>query len=393
MLLPFRAKNPPERFPYVTIGLIAVNTLIFFVTRGGSLGISEQAVEEYAVSHETLSLFRLFTSMFLHSGLLHIGGNMLFLWIFGASLEGRMGPAKFVLVYLLAGFGGGLLHDVIMGSIHPEEFSLGASGAIMGLAGAYLYIFPYSRICIAWLFWYRAGVVEWQARWVVLYYIGLDIFEAVVFGGADGVGHFAHIGGFGMGLLCAYLLRVRRDSEELSEVQATRAEVKDYSLLSYGELETLLQQPAQSMEPVTAYCDKSMSSAYNRPDRCLAMMQKYIRPLVEQTDPHWLAQKLLAIPVSLGGVPPVYYLRIGSRLETALAFDMALGMYRRIYDLNPNAPESEMALYRTGQLMQNVHHNVEYAMMTYNEMLRLFPRGPQSLDAQRALQQLRGGRG
>jgi membrane associated rhomboid family serine protease len=390
MFLPYRAKNPPEHFPYVTVGLIAINTLIFAVTSQNFLVVREDAVQQYAISHATFSLFRMFSAMFLHGSLLHLAGNMLFLWIFGASLEGRVRPLKFIAIYLLAGLGGDLLHELILGAAYPEQFSLGASGAIMGIAGAYLYVFPYSQICIAWYFWFRFGVMEWQARWVVLLYIGLDMLEAVIFAGGDGVGHFAHIGGFGVGLLSVFLLRVRRDSEEMSAVQATRAETQDYSLLSLRELETVLQHPPQNMEPVIAYCDKALGGYNGDPSRCLETLRDYIRPLTEQADAYWLAQKLLAIPLNLGGVPNVYYLRIGSRLEGALAYDMALAIYRRVYDLNPTAPETEMALYRTAQLMLNFYHNQQYAVMSLNEMLRLFPRGSQSLDAQRLLQQLQG---
>jgi membrane associated rhomboid family serine protease len=388
MLIPFRAKNPPERFPWVTVVLIAVNALIFALTSDHLIVVQKSAVVAYAVSHETLSLTRLLTSMFLHGSILHLGGNMLFLWIFGASLEGRLGPAKYLGLYLVAGLAGGLLHDLAAGSLAPAQYSLGASGAIMGLAGAYVYVFPYSHICLFWLFYFRGGVTEWQARWVVLLYVGMDVFFAFLLPHGDGVAHFAHLGGFGAGLLGVLLLRPRRDSVDFSEAQAVRAEMQDYSLLSLNEMEVLMQQPREDLQLIMAYCDKSLRGYNGHTDRCLAALNRHIKTLVEGADPVWLAQTLLAIPHHFGSVPPIFFLRLGSRLEAMAAYDLAVSLYRRLHELSPTAPETEMALFRTAQLMRTVYHNREYAWRTYNEMLRLFPHGPMSLDAQRALQQM-----
>ena len=96
MIIPFRTKNPPEHFPYVTLILIVVNVLIYFLTSLGNycLRIDDTVIEQFAVTHNTLNLWRLTTAMFLHANLEHIIGNMLFLWIFGAAVEGRLRPAN-----------------------------------------------------------------------------------------------------------------------------------------------------------------------------------------------------------------------------------------------------------------------------------------------------------
>lgn len=393
LFLPFRAKNPPEHFPIVTIILIALNVLIFLLTSEMFLLVRREIVHDYALSHNTMSVFRIFTSMFLHGDIFHLAGNMLFLWLFGASVEGRLRPAKFLLVYFLAGIAGDLIHDLLFGIAEPDRFSLGASGAIMGLAGAYLFIFPFSTICIAYLFWvliyFRAGVAEWQARWIVLLFVGFDLLYAFLSQGADGVAHFAHLGGFGMGFLLMYLLRPGRDSEEVSAVQATHAEAKDYGLLSLGELETLLQRPTEDMRIVLAYCEKAVTQyGGNSQGRCLAMLNQHARPLIEQADSQRLATVLLHISAQVGGMHPTYYLRLASRLEAQSSNDLASQLYRRVYDLNQTSPDSETALFRLGQLMQNVFRNYAYAQMCYQEQLRLFPNGEMSLQARRALQQL-----
>ena len=384
MLLPYRAKNPPERFPYVTVGLIVLNVLIYIATSDGLLGIREEVVNQFAISHKTFSPLRVITSMFLHGNIEHIIGNMLALWLFGASLEGRLGHIKYIIFYLICGMAGDLLHEVTVGLAAPEQFSLGASGAIMGLAGGYIYVFPYSTICTFWMFYFRGGVAEIQARWIVLFYIGSDLFSAFL-GGGDGIGHFAHLGGFAMGLLTVFLLKIHRDSEETSIAQANRADLKDYTLLSLPELEALLQKPTEDLNLVLAYCEKTLSQYGGHPAQCLAMLNYYARPLIERGDPERIAYILLNIHPSAGGMPPVFSLRLASRLERQTSNDLAAQVYRRIYDTAPNAPETEVALFRLGHLMQNVFHNQAYAQMVYGELFRLFPNGEMALQARRSL--------
>jgi membrane associated rhomboid family serine protease len=394
MLLPYRAKNPPEHFPYVTVALIAINTLIFAITSENFWVVREDIVDRFAVSHETLSLFRLISAMFLHGSLLHLAGNMLFLWIFGASTEGRLRPVKFTALYLLAGLAGGLLHDLVVGFSRPEQFALGASGAIMGVAGMYLYMFPYSMICVLhrryiFLGWGFA-VSEWHARWVVAIYVGLDLLEGFLFKSmnmSDGVGHFAHLGGFAFGVLGVWVLRARRDSEQVSTVQATRAETKDYTLLSYRDLATLMEHPTEDLNLVQAFCEKALSSPSGvHPQECVTAMRQHIKPLMEKGDIQRLAWILLALPISAGGVPPVYYLRIASRLEAQYSNDYAARLYRRVYDLYPNAADTETALYRLANLTENVFQNRQQAYAIYQEMLRLFPHGQMALEIRRKLQ-------
>jgi membrane associated rhomboid family serine protease len=396
VIIPFKTKNPPEHFPYVTLILIVVNVLIYFLTSLGNycLSIDESVIDQFAVSHQTLSLWRLTTAMFLHANLEHIIGNMLFLWIFGAAVEGRLRPDKFIIIYVISGWTGGLLSDIILGAIRPDTPSLGASGAIMGIAGAYLYMFPFSRVRLFYLLplgvYFRFGLAEWQAIWVVLVYVGMDILFGVLLRSADGVGHFAHLGGFGTGLLSVLIMRARRDTAEVSEAQAVLDETKrDYTQLAYSDLEAMLQQPSDNMDLVMAFCEKSC--AYGDPgkqQKCMAYLNYYAPRLFAQADPNRLGPVLLSLPPNAGTLPLVYYLRLGSRLEAATSNSLAAQIYRRVYDLAPYAPESEMALYRTAQLMTNIFNNRAHAAASYQEILRLFPHGEMAIQARQQLQRL-----
>jgi len=396
VIIPFRTKNPPEHFPYVTLILIVVNVLIYFLTSidNSFLRVSEGILGDYAVTHNTLSIWRLTTAMFLHANLEHIVVNMLVLWIFGAAVEGRLRPLKFLIVYFVAGWTGGLLSDLLLGQVSPDTPSLGASGAIMGIAGAYLYMFPFSRIRVFYIlplsFFSRIGLAEWQALWVVAFYVGMDILFGIVLHSADGVGHFAHLGGFASGLLAVLLMRVRRDSEYISRAQAVLDETKrDYTALGYADLEAMLQQPSENMELVLAFCEKAAGYGDpNRQQKCMAYVLYYAPKLFAQADPNRLAAVLLALPPSSGSLPLVYYLRLGSRLEALVSNSMALQVYRRIYDLAPSAPDSEMALYRTAQIMLNAFHDRNHAAAAYRELLRLFPHGQMALQVRRELDQI-----
>jgi membrane associated rhomboid family serine protease len=394
MLIPYRAKNPPETFPYVTVSLMVINTLIFALTCNSHLVVRDSVVERFAVSHNTLSPLTLLTAMFLHGSVLHLVGNMLFLWIFGAATEGRLRPLRFLAVYLMAGALGGLLSDFVTGLIDPDTPNLGASGAIMGLAGAYLYLFPYAPIRLVWFMWFgflpRFGVTEWQARWVILYFVGLDIINGIVLGGGDGVGHFAHIGGAGAGFLAVWLLRMPRDTEDISDVQATLADMRDVSLLPLHQLEALMQRPTTDVRLVMAYCRQSQISLIGASEqKCLWALHQYSSLLMEQADPRQLSSILvpLSAPIALQ-VTPMFYLRLGSRLEKAGESTEAVRLYHRLCEVFPPCPDMEIAYLRVARLMEQIFSDKNQAQFCYRKMTELFPQGAMIAEAQRGLQRL-----
>ncbi len=389
MFLPYRAKNPPEHVPYVTYTLIGLNTLVYALTSDHLLSVRESALHAFGVSDETFSLPRLFSAMFLHENPLHLIGNMLFLWIFGASLEGRLRPLKFTLLYLTAGLVGGVLDEVVVGMHSPGRFCLGASGAIMGLAGAYLWVFPHAIICIfrLWLIPWRCGTYEWKAQWVVIYYFALDVLNGVVLGGQDGIGHFAHIGGCAAGFGMAVALRVPRDAEHYSNAQATLATMKDYDSLNVYELEALMEAASPNIKLVQTYCQKRLLSGHSADEaKCVQALQKHSGVLIEQGDAMSLASLVMQLPDgAMRSLPPAFFLRLGSQLERIYANDMATRVYYRILEATPQALEAEAAWFRLGRLAERVYQDAGQARHFYSEMLRLFPVGALALDGRRAL--------
>ena len=392
MLLPYRTKNPPEHFPFTTVTLMVLNVVIYLATSTDNafLRVNDGALDSFAVTHNNLNLWHLTTAMFLHGNLEHIIGNMLFLWLFGAATEGRLRPLKFLVLYFLAGWTGGLLSDFAQGLSNPDVPSLGASGAIMGIAGAYLYLYPHSTICVLYGWGFRWGTAEWRAWCVVALYIGMDLLFGVLIKTADGVGHFAHLGGFGTGLLMVFLLRGKRDTEEASQARATLADTRDFTLLGFDELEAMVQLPTENMELVLAYCEKAMD--YNtmmwRQEQGAAKLTEHAPRLFGHVDPVRLARIVLFLPPTAAPPPLVCYLRLGAQLESVGQYQTASQIYYQIYRIAPTAPENEMALFRTGQMAGRIFNNRANAQAAYAEMLRLFPHGQMETQARFALKQI-----
>lgn len=194
--------------PVVTYVLIAINVLVFFLElSNGDAFIGRWAfVPSRFLADPVGDFATLFTSMFMHAGWLHLGGNMLYLWIFGDNVEDRLGHAMFLVFYLLCGLAASFAQTVVsLGSNIPN---LGASGAIAGVLGAYLVMFPRARVNVL----LGRYVTPMSALVVIGFWIVLQIFSQVgAFAASSqteggGVAYMAHIGGFVAGVILAFLL-------------------------------------------------------------------------------------------------------------------------------------------------------------------------------------------
>jgi len=204
--------------PFVTYALIVINVLVFLQeTQAGEAFIQQWAFTPARFGADPSgSIITIFTAMFMHGSWMHLGGNMLYLWIFGDNVEDRFGHLKYLLFYLLAGIAATFAQYVINpGSNIPN---LGASGAIAGVLGAYLLMFPKGRVNVLM----RGGVVAVPAILVLGLWFGLQLFSSVGSlantGGEDqgGVAFMAHVGGFVAGFLMAFLFRGKNNDPRIS---------------------------------------------------------------------------------------------------------------------------------------------------------------------------------
>ena len=192
--------------PIVTYALIALNVLFFFVELSGGEPFIERwsVVPRRLVANPGADFITVFTSMFMHGGWLHLGGNLLYLWIFGDNVEDKFGHAKFAIFYLLCGIAATLAQVAISaGSSIPN---LGTSGAIAGVLGAYLILFPKGQVKVLM----GRGVVPMPALvviglWIVLQFIN-GVGSITQSAETGGVAYMAHIGGFVAGLVLTFLL-------------------------------------------------------------------------------------------------------------------------------------------------------------------------------------------
>ena len=211
-MIPLRDENPTTVTPFVTVGLIVLNCLVFLyqVLLGPA---EEQFVLSFAaIPADLFNLARVgnlavppwltvFTSMFLHANILHLGGNMLYLWVFGNNIEDVMGHGRFILFYFLVGAMAAFSHALAAPSSTVPM--IGASGAISGVLGAYVLLFPFVRVQVLIPIGIFPYIVHVSAVLVLGLWIAVQALNAVFnLGGVEGgVAWFAHVGGFTAGLL------------------------------------------------------------------------------------------------------------------------------------------------------------------------------------------------
>jgi membrane associated rhomboid family serine protease len=241
-VFPLRDNIPTERFPLVTVALIVANVLMYFLFQHGTISLGDPSSQEYlrnlvqnavipyelthpgqhcVISGQSIGCGDVpnpagyaatwatpFLAMFMHGGLLHLGGNMLFLWIFGNNVEDSMGPVRYIAFYVLGGLAATLLQVIVDPSSAVPN--IGASGAIAAVLGGYLLLFPRARVVTVVFIIFFFTVLELPA----LIFLGIWIAQQALFGylgltdggaGGGGVAYFAHIGGFAFGVLAIKL--------------------------------------------------------------------------------------------------------------------------------------------------------------------------------------------
>jgi membrane associated rhomboid family serine protease len=204
-MIPLKDINPSRSFPIVNLTIILICSAVW---------LYEVSLEEYEfndfiynfglVPAEVFSKpYQLFTHMFLHGSWLHIIGNMWFLWIFGDNVEDRLGKFKYLLFYVLSGLGAAVIQSLVSfltGAVHVPM--VGASGAISGVLGAYLYLFPHARILALVPIFFFLTFMELPAVFFIGMWVFIQIINGLItlpFASMGGVAWFAHIGGFFVG--------------------------------------------------------------------------------------------------------------------------------------------------------------------------------------------------
>ena len=232
-MIPLKDNIPTVNFPIVTVALIVLNIGMYFFFQHGDVSLGEPSGRDYRenvveygsipyeITHPgeqcrapgagaeactdrdtglAATWITLFTSMFMHGGLLHLGGNMLFLWIFGNNIEDSMGRVKFVPFYLLGGLAATFAQTII--DTNSTVPSIGASGAVAAVLGGYALLYPRARVVTLVIIIVFITIIELPALLVLGLWFLLQLYDASqpVAGEGGGIAYFAHIGGFLFGL-------------------------------------------------------------------------------------------------------------------------------------------------------------------------------------------------
>jgi membrane associated rhomboid family serine protease len=241
-VFPVKDNIPTERFPLVTVALIVANALMYFIFQKGGIlhGPSQANVVNYGwipyeikhpgqqcviqgsaiacghVRGQPSVVETAFTSMFMHGSIVHLAGNMLFLWIFGNNVEDSMGKIKFLIFYLLGGLAALAGQTLVAHGSGDAVPLVGASGAIAAVLGGYIVLYPRARVLTVIFIVLFFTIIEVPAAIV----LGIWFIEQVLFGaygltdptgGGGGVAYFAHVGGFIFGLLLVRLFATREN--------------------------------------------------------------------------------------------------------------------------------------------------------------------------------------
>jgi membrane associated rhomboid family serine protease len=220
MFIPLKDLNPRRNFPSVNVLLILTNITVFiyqlylsqtlsprtFVKITNAYAVIPARIPSFLAGHTGAlnALLPLGTSMFMHSGFLHIAGNMLFLWIFGDNVEDYFGHLPYLFFYFMCGIGSGLCHVIF--NLHSTVPAVGASGAISGVMGAYIILYPRARVLtLVFIFLVPIPAVIVLGLWFALQF--LSGVGSLGMQTTNGVAVWAHIGGFLMGMFITKFLK------------------------------------------------------------------------------------------------------------------------------------------------------------------------------------------
>ena len=229
-MIPLRDVIPSRTYPGVTIGLIAVNVLVFLFQAMLPEETAQRFLDAFAVVPAQFSLVDVFTSLFVHAGIAHLAGNLLFLWIFGDNVEDRLGHGRFAVFYVVCGYVAAIAQTALV----PDSLipMVGASGAIAGVMGAYVVLYPQSRVLMLFPFppiLFELPAVFFLGFWFVMQFLSgigtLPIFQGATISG--GVAFWAHVAGFACGLALVIPMR-RRERMDVDwwDVQTREEEIR-----------------------------------------------------------------------------------------------------------------------------------------------------------------------
>jgi membrane associated rhomboid family serine protease len=381
--LPLGTTRPHWRMPWVTYGLIIINMLVMTY----ALWDPEVRLSGFIPAHPSMVAW--VESAFLHVGPGHVVGNMLFLWLFGTLVEDTLGPWMFLGIYFAGHAGATLLDWGVTATFSPASLQIpriGASGAIAGVMGLSAVCFLRTRVrcvyaAVVLLYW-RAGIAELSAQLFLGLWVGWEILQgylstsAAALTGAVSVGvaHWAHVGGFAVGLTLALAMDLRKRVSR-DDLVTGRARMEDSSgfFSQAGELQRVV---ADSPEDAAAWYALGQSQEVaGRTQQAAEAYQKALLAFLRQRQAVRAAETYVALSTYQRpeALPPEILFDLGCALDDGSRFEESYDLFRLAAATQRGTRTAETALIRAGETARRFLHDRTKAGAAYWELLREYP--------------------
>jgi membrane associated rhomboid family serine protease len=394
LFLPLGTTRPRWREPYVTYALIGLNVFVYFI----EIAYPDALPAGLVPSHPTFA--GLFAAAFMHASLLHLAGNMLFLWLFATLTEDVFGHWMLLGFYLAGHLGASLLHAAASALVPGESDVplIGASGAIAGIMGLSAVCFFRTRVRVWYFYWllvyWRMDVAEIAAPVFLGLWVGWEFLQGALFTwlkAPSDSAHWAHVGGFAVGVVGALALGLRHrvvktDLAERHQTSATRFEA--YSQMT--ELEGIVK--ATPDDPEAWYALARARVLAGRPDNAAAAYERALEIFLRQRRDADAVRAYEGVR-DHGGldlIPRHLHFPLACALAGSQNREDALRFFVEIIEAGPKGPQTETALLRAGDIAAALPGRSWQARQIYQKLLEDYPYGPWrhiALDRLKHLQQ------
>ncbi|RJP71446.1 MAG: rhomboid family intramembrane serine protease [Candidatus Abyssobacteria bacterium SURF_17] len=401
MLLPIKIETEIQKFPLFTCVIIAANAIVFISMLLLPRAVLEMAYHDFGFSPDRLDALTLITSMFIHAGWLHIIGNMYFLWLFGRAIEQHLNRSVFVLLYVASGIAGAFLQMGLTPEYMADVPCIGASGAISGILGAYMLLYPWEEVyCIYFSFTMRyATSITLSTIWVLGSWFILQFVNALWLSpqtAEASVAFWAHIGGFAFGAAVAAIFKYSSALIKHLQQRSLTFLIEEYSdLLKAGKTKDAAERldsalKLDSSNPLVLGELGRFELGRNNPGEARKHFRQSLRKALEQKDDAQAAAAYLGLMAARDKPPDnAERLIIGRRFARLKKYGHALGIMGAAFQPDAEMRGLDKLLYEMAEIFAGPLKDFARAEAAYNLLIELFPHSPRSLDADYQLRKLR----
>jgi membrane associated rhomboid family serine protease len=378
--IPYATDRPARRVSLATYGLLIINLLVYFDVLLGHSNLPA-VYERYGFSPQKPQAWTLLTSLFIHLSIWHLAWNMLFLWLFGSAIEEALGWGLFLLAYFACALAANVLYGTMAHLAHWNNPSVGASGAIAGLLGLFAVRFYKTQICFLLFPLYflvpQWGIFQVSCLWVIGFYVGKDLFYGVrdlVLHTPPTDANWAHLGGFGLGMLYGLLTKLHAEGRSEYLLQEARA------ALSKGQWLQAVEAAAKvtKREPDNADAHLLLARSYDvlrQPQRAVECFKQAIFASWKSNDrlqgQRIYLEAMRTYPTFC--LDPREQLSLVPDFLQAQEFIQAIGVLAKVVAYYPETPEAETALLRAGQIYLERLNEPERALEMFDILLARYP--------------------